>query len=153
MKKRFQVELDISAEHAWIAIGEKFGETGQWTSLLDSSHLEGELTEGGYRVCIQGKKRLTENITRYDPENMTLEYELITGRPPIVKSAKNFWSVKSLEKNRSKVLMCPDIELKWWAIWLFPMMSLGLNASLSKVMEELKYWAETGNVHPRKKAK
>lgn len=152
MKKRFEVELNIPAKQAWIEIGEKFGDTGQWTSTLDHSYLQGKLTEGGHRVCIKGKNRLTEHLTKYDPDNMFLEYELIEGRPPIVKSAANRWSVEPLGSRCCKVVMEPNIELRWWAMWLFPMMSLGLNSILVKVMKEFQHWVETGEVHPRKKA-
>lgn len=152
MKKTIQIELAISAELAWIAFGEKFAETGQWTSALDSSHMVGELAIGGYRVCTLNGNELTEQITKFDADNMTLEYELISGRPIIIKSGKNRWSVKPLGPNRCTLFMSPTIEVKWWAVIVIPILSLGLKANLSKVMEEFKYWAETGEVHPRKKA-
>ncbi|MEX0299310.1 MAG: SRPBCC family protein [Kordiimonas sp.] len=152
MNKVFEIELNISAEQAWVAVGEKFGETGQWTSLLDSSYLEGQLAPGGYRVCMQKNKKLTERITQFDPENMKLEYELIDGRPPIVQSAGNSWSIMSLGSKCCLVSMRPEISMKWWAVLLTPLLWLGLNTSLPKVLEEFKHWAETGTVHPRKKA-
>lgn len=152
MKKEFQIELDISAEEAWTAVGEKFGETGQWTSSLDSSHLVGALDNAGSRVCIQGRKKLIEKITKFDPETMVVQYELIDGRPAMVKTALNKWSVKSLGPNRSIVTMNPTTTLKWWAILMTPVLSLGLNSLLPKILEEFRYWVETGEVHPRKKA-
>ncbi len=152
MKNVYQIELDIPAEQAWVAIGEKFGETGQWTSLLDSSFMEGELAPGGCRVCLQKNKKLTEEITKFDPENMELKYELVMGRPPIVKSAGNSWSITPLDPRRCQVSMCPHITMKWWAVILTPLLWFGLNTSLPKVLEEFKYWAETGTVHPRKRA-
>ena len=152
MQKLFQITLDIPASEAWVVVGDKFGETGQWTSLLDSSHLEGALSEGGYRVCHQGKKTFTEQITSFDPEHMRLEYELVKGRPPIIKSARNSWCVTPVSETTSQMSMNPNITLHWWALWLTPLLSFGLNRDLKKVMEEFKYWAETGKVHPRKKA-
>ncbi|MBL4788427.1 MAG: SRPBCC family protein [Kordiimonadaceae bacterium] len=149
----FQIELDIPAERAWVAVGEKFGDTGLWTSFLDSSYMEGEVGVGGQRVCVQGKKKLTEHLTKYDPQTMTLEYELIGGRPAIVKFAGNRWTVVPLGSQRSKLTMSPTSQLRWWALPLAPVMSLVLRAILPKVLEEFKCWAETGELHPRKKAK
>lgn len=153
MKKKFQLELDVSAEQAWVAVGDKFGETGQWTSLLDSSRMEGDIAVGGCRVCLDGRRTFTEHITAFDAKNMTLEYELVTGRPFIIKSARNSWSIRPLSSNSCLVIMKPSIELKWWAICMLPVLSLGLSSTLKKVMEELEYWVERGIVHPRKKAK
>ena len=153
MKSRFEIVMAIPAELAWVAAGEKFGETGQWTSFLDSSHMEGAVEVGGYRVCIDGKKTLTEQLTKFDPVNMVLEYELTGGRPPILKSAKNHWFVESLGPNRSKLVMIPTMEFKWWAVFLKPVLLLSIRVILPKVLEEFKHWAETGEAHPRKKAR
>jgi hypothetical protein len=153
MKKLYEIEVDLPAKVVWVAACENFGETGQWTSFLDSSYLEGDVSGGGYRVCLQGRKKFTEHITKFDAENMLLEYELINGRPVIIESARNCWSVVPLGAERSKLIMSPIIVLKWWAKFLKPMLNLGLSGTLPKVLEEFKYWAETGDVHPRKKSK
>lgn len=150
--KTFEITLDIPAREAWTAIGEKFGETGQWTSALDSSHMIGDVAEGGHRVCIQGQKTLTEKVINYDNENMSLEYELVEGRPAIVESAFNNWSVKSTGPDTCLVTMRPVTKLKWWALPMTPVLAIGLNSILPKVLEEFKHWAETSEVHPKKLA-
>lgn len=151
MSMKFQVTLNISAEKAWVAVGEKFGATGQWTSALDSSHMQGDLAIGGRRVCVRKNKSLVEQLTAFDPEKMYLAYVLTIGRPVFVKSAHNTWQVEALGSDRSIVTMRPDIRLKWWAVLLKPLMAAGLRVSLTKIMEEFAHWAETGDVHPRKK--
>ncbi len=149
----FEIELDISAQKAWELVGEKFGETGQWTSELDSSYMVGETGEGGHRVCKQGKKTFTEHLLKYDPDIMALEYELIEGRPAIIASAGNQWVIQPLGANRCKLVMSPVFKPHWWAFFMAPLISLGLKGPINRVLEEFKHWAETGELHPRKVAK
>ena len=152
MRKEHSIEINKSAAEVWALIGDRFGDTGLWTSQLDSSHMVGEVDEGGHRVCKIGTKTLTENLTLFDPQNLVLEYDLIEGRPPIISTASNRWSVTALGPNRSRVTMRPDTKLKWWAGFLGPLIRSVTGKILAKVLEELKFWVETGEVHPRKKA-
>jgi hypothetical protein len=149
---RYQIEVNLLADDAWALVGERFGDTGQWTSLLDASELVGGLEPGGKRLCKIGNKKLVETITHYDAATRVVEYELTTGRPAIVASARNTWRVLAAGSSQALVVMEPQIELRRWAFAMQPLMRWGLNSSLTKVLEEFKYWAETGEVHPVKRA-
>lgn len=153
MKLQFFIDIEVPAEKAWHELSEGFGDTGKWTSLLDSSVLIGEAKAGSHRECRIGKKILTENITRLDHTAMQIDYDLIQGRPLIVRTAQNSWQVTRLGAQRSRVTMQPNMVMAWWALPLAPLLILGLKQSMPTVLEEFKHWAETGRVHPRKAKK
>ncbi|GLQ17361.1 SRPBCC family protein [Maritalea porphyrae] len=150
MKMKFSIDIDVPAEKSWHKLCDGFGNTGEWTSLLDSSAMIGDVEPGSHRECHIGKKVLTENITHVDNLAMRIDYDLIKGRPAIVNAARNSWRVTSLGPNRSRVTMSPNMVMKWWAKPMGPLLVLGLNQTMPKVLEEFKFWAETGRVHPRK---
>ncbi len=152
MKNSFEIDLNASAETVWNAVRNNFGEAGQWTSLLDSSHMVGAVSVGAHRVCQQGKKQLTEHITAIDEGRMVLHYELIEGRPNFIARAQNAWTVTALGPDQSRVTMRPVMTLKPWAFFMGPLLAMGLRGPLTKVLEEFKYWVETGEIHPRKRA-
>lgn len=152
MKKSRTVELNISAERAWEAIGNRFGDNGLWAASLTSSHLTGGLAVGVDRICMNKEHETVERLTLFDPKNMELAYKITSDLPAIIKTAKNHWSVKSLGTNKSSMTAEVTSNLVWWAIPLSPLMTMAVNGILTKAMDELKHWAETGEQHPRKKA-
>ncbi len=96
MKMKFSIDVDVPAEKSWHKLSDGFGNTGEWTSLLDSSLMIGNVEPGSHRECHIGKKVLTENITHVDSLAMRIDYDLIKGRPAIVNTAQNSWRVASL---------------------------------------------------------
>ena len=152
MKQKFQIEIDVDASVAWAAISQRFGDTAHWTSLLEQSHLEGELGCGGRRVCWNNGAMFVEEISAFDEAGRSLEYELTEGKPVIIERAVNTWSVEVSGQGKCMLTMQPDIRLYWWSRPLAPFVRLGLSVQLRKVLEEFKHWIETGRVHPRKAA-
>lgn len=152
MKKSRTVELNISAERVWEAIGNRFGDNGLWAASLTSSHLMGDLAVGVNRVCMNKQQKIVERLNLFDAKKMHLAYEITSDLPAIVKTAKNHWSVKSLGANRSSMTAEVTSDLVWWATPLSPLMTIAVSGILTKAMDELKHWAETGEQHPRKKA-
>ncbi|NRA88081.1 MAG: SRPBCC family protein [Rhizobiales bacterium] len=152
MKKTKTILLDLSAEQAWDVVGNRFGDVGLWAASLTSSHLNGELNIGTSRVCINKQQEIVEKITMFNPDKMELAYEITSALPAFIKTAKNHWSIKPLAANRTAVTTVVTSDLAWWAFFLTPLMSFAIGNILTKALVELKYWAETGEQHPRKKA-
>lgn len=152
MKKSKTVILDLSATQAWEAIGNRFGDNGIWAASLTSSRLSGDLEVGVERICMNKQHETIEKLTSFDAKNMELSYEITSKLPNFIKTAKNHWSVKSLGINKSSMTSTVTSDLVWWAKPLSPLMSFAISGILTKAMDELKHWAETGQQHPRKKA-
>lgn len=152
MKLRYSVDLNVTAVAAWAAIHDQFGAAGTWTSLLSGSRMVGPVAVGSQRVCDSPQYgRAVEKITHIDAGNMTLDYALTEGGPAFMTSGRNRWRVQPLGRTTCRVILTPEVELTWWATPMLPLVRFGLNGSMRKVLEEFKHWAETGEVHPRKK--
>lgn len=150
MQKHYETTLDISAEQAWQKMAVEFADIGKWTSLLSSSYMQGKIKVGGTRVCMIGDKKTTEIIIRYDPENMAFAYKATSGIPSWMTAAENHYEIKSLGKDKSVIISKPILMVKWWVFPILPLMSFMLDKMVNKAFSEFKYWAETGNPHPRK---
>lgn len=150
MRLHFSTNIDAPATEVWHKLSYGFGETGQWTSLIDSSAMIGEPGVGAHRECRIGNKVLTEHITRMDHNHMIVDYDLVKGSPPIVKKGSNQWSVVTLSERSCRLEMTPNIQMKWWAAFLGPLVVMGLKKSMPTVLEEFKHWVEKGHPHPRK---
>lgn len=149
----FQAHLDVnvSAEKLWRVAGEQFGQVGQYASGLSSSHLEGPLEVGGTRVCMIGKTKMVETLLSYDAEERTLSYRLVHGGPQaMMKKAENHWAITSLGPHRSRLTLTPTVEFKWWAFPMGLLFKLEIRSVFQTFFDELKHYAETGMVHPRK---
>lgn len=150
MKRHYSVDLNVPATSAWAAVHDHFGAAGTWTSLLTSSRMDGPVAVGGQRVCdSQQFGRAVETITKIDKERMILNYAMTEGGPGFVISGRNSWRVQPLTRSTCRVSLSPTIVVTWWARPLLPLMWMGLNQSMAKVMEEFKHWVETGTPHPR----
>lgn len=150
MRKHYEIELNISPEEAWQKLAVEFADIGKWTSLLSSSYMQNKIAIGSTRVCMVGNQKSTEIITQYDAQAMLLAYKATSGVPSWMTAAENHYQIKSLGEHKSLVISNPIIKVKWWVVPILPLMSFMLDIIVNKAFSEFKYWAETGNPHPKK---
>jgi hypothetical protein len=131
---------------------------GEWASTVAHSEVktDAEVPEGaevGGRVCrVPGMGEVHECLTAYDELNKTFSYE-IQGLPFIVMAASNNWSVATIDGDRSRVSMEIFARVLPVIGWLMIIpVKLQLNKMTQVLLEDLKHFVETGDVHPRKKA-
>lgn len=144
------IDIDVSALRLWDVVGTNFGEVAEITSVLNASHLEGKLEVGGARVCINPQnQRIVEQLTVFDPVKRRLSYDGVDGFPSWITKAANHWAVEDAGENKSRFVIRPDIQVRWYFKPVWPLMRLGVRAILNKFAQEVKYYAETGQRHPR----
>ncbi|MEL6408455.1 MAG: SRPBCC family protein [Chloroflexota bacterium] len=156
MKLARSITINVPAEKAWHIVAHDFANIGDWSSGVAKSennvkaHVPDEATVGG-RVCtVPGFGQIRETFTQYDARNMRFTYEA-KGMPFFVKSAHNSWKIEAVDANTSRasfqveMILLPVIG----AVMSIPM-RIQLTSLLDDIVEELKYFAETGTVHPRK---
>lgn len=152
MKISREITVGVSADKAWELIGENFGNVGDFSSLLHSSHLEGELDVGAKRVCDLGKKEnAVETIIHFDRQARVLTYLLTKGLPPFMTRVQNHWEVIEKGPNNAVLRTSPTMDIKWWGLPLVPLMRVGVGPVLNKFLMEAKHLLETGALHPRVK--
>jgi hypothetical protein len=82
---------------------------------------------------------------------MRFVYEATEGRPWFIKRAENQWVVRSLGLSSSEVEAQAEVEVSLFpGVLLAPLMKLQLGRTGVQTFEELKYYVEHDQVHPRK---
>ena len=153
MDVKRQLTVNASAEKLWQILGEDYDRVGEWTSEIPSSAPNPDLPTGQGRVCkTDGFGDAKETITKFDETRRELAYVAeIEKMPFFVKEMGNSWRIESRGQNKSVVHM--HLQGK-----LMPVFSQLMSGTMAKqmgksadiILEELKYYAETGKIHPRK---
>jgi hypothetical protein len=156
------VEIDIDAPAAvvWQAMGEGFGEIGQWAAPIRASALENNrvLEAGAVRVChIEPfgpvpAGVIKERLLIFDARQMVFEYVAVSGMPGFVAHARNRWSVHARDANSCSARQHAVLELRGLARLFGALMKYRMRHEGLLVLEELKHWVEKGAPHPRKRA-
>jgi len=151
------ITVNASASKVWKILARDFGDIGQWASIIINSKAitdnegsgDGKLTG---RVCsAQGFGDTVEELTHFDEDAMRFTYKAIKGLPFFIKSAKNNWSVHSLSENETMVKSCAEIAMPFFpGIILAPIFKFMMGGKGKEMFEELKFYVEQGQPHPRK---
>ncbi len=153
MQVKRELTINASADKLWQIIGEDYNNVGDWTSEVPSSKPNPDLPAGEGRVCsTSGFGDAKETITEYDERRRALSYVAEVEKMPFfVRQMGNSWRIEARDDNRSVVHM----HLKGDLLPVFsqlmgPIMKRQLAKSADTILEELKYYAETDKIHPRK---
>jgi polyketide cyclase/dehydrase/lipid transport protein len=98
MRMRAELVVNAPAEDAWVVVGERFGEIGEWSSAIIESVMDGAPAVGQVRTCrVAGFGPIAagvikERLTQFDPEAKSLSYEA-AGLPWFITRAASRWSV------------------------------------------------------------
>ncbi len=156
MKLKQQLIINASADRIWTILAHDFATIGDWISSISHSvpDMDVEIPDGatvGGRVCtVPGFGKIRESFTAYDEKARTYTYRA-QGMPFFVTTANNTWSVNSLGANQSQVSFEAELRMLPMIGWVASLpMRIQIQRILSKSVEELKYYAETGANHPRK---
>ena len=144
MKITAETTLQAPASAAWAVLGERFGEIAEWTTSLDSSHLEGELGVGAARVCAGPPwgpfpgGTMKEELRHFDRERRQLVYAATEGLPWFVRDASNRWTVDALDGERCRVRGDADVRLVRWLAPLGWLLSLAMRQPIRAILVELE---------------
>ena len=157
-KSKKEVVINISAEKLWKIIGPGFADFDKWATIVDHSTGKGESEIDGAplneRVCIvngQGPNEVTEKFLKYSESDMHLSYEATQGMHEMMAKATNEMTVVHESDNRSKII----VNMEWWVRGPLPeemseMMEGNLNTLIDVFLNDLKVFAETGEVSESK---
>ncbi|MCA9890338.1 MAG: SRPBCC family protein, partial [Anaerolineae bacterium] len=156
MKLSREIIVNASADAVWKVLAHEFGSVGEWASGVAHSVANHALAipEGatvGGRVCqVPGFGELNESFTAYDEQGKTYTFEA-KGLPFIVRAAHNTWRVQPLGNDKCRVSFAAEMQLMPVVGLLAAVpMRVQLGTLLKNAVEELKYYVETGSIHPRK---
>lgn len=151
-----QIRIDVPAQKSWKILAHDFDKIDQWCSLIHESKatrdsvIPPEAKVGG-RVCLGGPGGdAQETFTAYDEQAMAFSYQALGKLPPFLNRAGNNWSVQSLQNHQSLVQFRGEVDLNFLGILLLPLLELVGWWMGNRVCQELKYFAEHDQPHPRK---
>lgn len=157
---QIQKEIMINApiDKVWQAVGPEFAESGKWGSILASSKPTKSSGPSGApcsgRVCQtnNGMGGFTETLVHYNEMSKELAYTAKGDKmPDFVKGLRNHWKLKPVDAKRTKILTNLEMNVGFpFSIFPGPMMKMQMGKMLQMGLEELKYYVENGEPHPRK---
>ena len=142
---KIETTRNISAEpeKVWRIVGEQFGEISEWSSGVIASALDGPLSDGVTRTCeLSGSGGgpggvITEQVTRFDRDHQSLTYHIRSGLPPMFGDVSNAWQITGTGPGRSTVRSELNVDLKWWAKPMTPMVRKQFGRTIEGLLKEL----------------
>lgn len=155
---KVQITINASAHKVWQILAHEFDNIGRWAAAIEESSADTNIpapsgAEVGGRVCsAQGFGDVREEFTYYDESALRFGYKATKGLPAwLVKRAENNWSVHPLGPNKCIVKSRGEIDYTLIpGLFLIPVFKFQMNRIASRLFEELKYYAEQDQPHPRK---
>jgi hypothetical protein len=153
------ITINASAEKVWRVLAHEFGSIGQYASAILASQAVTDIpapdgAEVAGRMCataVPGFDAVREQFTYYDERAMRFGYQATEGRPWFIKHAENHWVVRSLGPQTSVVESRAELELSLFpGVFLAPLLKLLMGRVGAQFSEELKYFVEHDQPHPRK---
>jgi len=155
--KEIVKHIDINApiEVVWKVVGTEFADAYVWSSglkhskALDTISLNGSTTTK--RGCdVEGFGKITEELFEYSNDEHFFSYEVIDGLPGFISKSYNTWRLTSLEDGKTRVKMRLKVQTKGFLGWLLGWFVIKNAKNLiDESLEELKFYVETGKIHPR----
>jgi hypothetical protein len=152
---RKSTTIDVPLEKLWEIVAHGFADVGLWASSVHHSRANDRAAspdgaEIGGRVCTTAFGDLDENLTHYDAENHTLGYRA-EGTPSFMTHAENRWSLQPLGPSRTEIRMHVTMGFNAFPGQLMKLFTrVRASQAVSEALEELKLYAETSRLHPRK---
>ena len=152
------ITVDQSLEKVWQIMATDYTKIGEWTSAVDYSKPNGAIkttledAPAGGRVCTAPDfGDIKETITQFNEDKKKFSYKAdASAMPGFVKGISNDWSFRSLGPKKTEVNMHIHVDLNAFpGALMSPLMRIQMTKAGNTVLE-LKYYAETGNIHPRK---
>ena len=149
------LQINSPIEEVWQVVGHEYAEAYKWASSLKHSEaLNNESLNGSScteRSCdVAGFGQITERVLEYSDEEYLLSYEVTSGLPKFVIKTENTWKLSAAAGGNTNVEMRLKMQTKGFLGWLLGgIMERKTGKLLDGSLEELKYYVETGKIHPR----
>lgn len=156
MKINKKITIEKPIETVWKHFVEDFENAEIWMADVIKSYAkkEGNIVDGATmsgRICEVSEKPngmyLDETITAVDKVNYSISLEIKpTNAPLLLPIKRNILNVsfKSLKENQTQLIWNASPELKVHGYLLYPLLKVGIGKMHQTILDEFKYFAETG---------
>jgi hypothetical protein len=144
-----QFTINAPATKVWNILATNFQHIGKWASSISHSVGSTPSAAGDQgRICHTEFGKVEETITHVDVDKGLFSYR--TEKPPFfIRSATNSLQIEAEGAERTHLEIQAEVNLIPVLGWS-PLIEKRLQTMVDHFVEELKYYAETGNIHPRK---
>jgi hypothetical protein len=148
--------INTSAERVWEILSGEFTDISSWARNVAHSKARESadtLAVGGGRVCeVPGFGLTDERFTRYDESNKTFSFSVEAEKiPGFFKNMESTWKVVPTGPNKSVVsTKIAGNATGVMGALVGPMMKRKFNGTLDQIYEDLRVYAETGEVSEAK---
>lgn len=153
------IVINAPIDAVWKVSAAEFEHIERWDANVQASRAQPRQTSVqapvGGRVCdLYSGGQTTEKFVEYDERTYRFAYEITSGLPGFVVSAKNIWIHETVAGGKTRLTMRVIMAVKGL---LGAIMKGPMRAQMGKVLgnaqQELKHYVETGSPHPRKRKK
>ena len=154
--------VNADADKVWVIFAHGFNDAYKWMASVNHSFAKnnGESFEGCQsdgRVCelsSDGKGiKASEQFLAYSEENKTATVRIDFLNTPFFfpdKFNTLEFSLKNIDGGKSEMTWKFRSDIKPLGFILWPLLRIGFGKFIGDIMEELKFYVETGTPHPRK---
>lgn len=156
IQKSLSVDFAAPADRAWAINGGQFTEIGDWSRhVMQSWSLEGApVGDAGVagRVCrVRGFGDVREKLLAYDDTKRGFTIRIDEGLPFFVHHSTFSSEIEPLGSNRCKYSLTYQMDLQpLFGLLLGPLLRRKIGSAIETIVADLKYYAETGEIHPDK---
>jgi hypothetical protein len=150
MEMRAELVINAPAEDAWVVVGERFGDIGEWASAITESIMDGPPAVGRVRTCqVAGFGPIAagvvkERLIEFDPQARSLSYEAAAGMQWFIAGAVSRWSVHAGPGSSCTVRIHATLTLRLAARVLSPALRWRMRADTRRALAELRHRVEAG---------
>ena len=150
------LRVEAPVDKVWSILADDYATIGDWARAVEHSAPNPDVaplpgaTVGG-RVCTANIGDVTETITTFDPRRRLLAYRAqAKAMPFFVRGLNGRWTLDAatggtrVDLGFEADLMPPFGPLMGWA------MKRQFATAIDETLQDLKLWAETGQIHPDK---
>ncbi len=150
-----EIVINKSINDAWQVLGVDFANPSKWASAVNHSEGGGKNNYNGShcseRGCSTTMGKIRERLYEFSNDKYTLAYEIVEGKPSMVKYASNTWQLFELGVNKCKLQIKMDIKVGgFFGSILAPLMKMQMSKMGNHLIEDFAYYVENGTPHPRK---
>jgi len=150
-----KLTIEKNANDVWQVMGNQFDQIHIWASFFKDSKPSGEkkfneIDFSARETVVEGGEN-SHSLDVFDSKNYILSYTVTVGAPPFADKAQAQWALESTNEHSCTASITVNMELKD----MIPEEKAAevkgwLSKSSEGMLEELKYYLETGKLHPRK---
>jgi hypothetical protein len=137
MRIQTSTTINAPAEAAWHVLGEQFADISKWFDGVTESSIDGDVGEGATRTCKLPSGEITELLTHFSRESLSLTYAVSSGLPSFMGEVENAWTIEVVDDNRCRVTSVVTADLAWFAIPMTPLLRMNLGRTIRGLLEQL----------------